>query len=177
MLQAQSRSEQISTAKDQILKIKENGLVIRFDTRSPIIDTLKAKGLNELLDEEVAKLKFQNTKITEAFKSYNFGPVYFSNSEEIEKSREDGTLFAKDLKGNLVKIDINKVCFLNPYRVFLKSLGDFYLGYAVQNYEFENLDKPFPYYVLKKENLFKKSYLDLVYQLQNNFTDFYNKVR
>lgn len=170
--------ESIDKAKEQLLKAKENGVVIRFDTKEPILDSLKANGLTELLNKKLLEKKdFQEEVILAFRENYVFGKVYYSNSEAIVNAKGERTMNVFDLDGGVVRIDPTKVLFINPSQVFLEDLRSYYVGFAVQDFELNNLEKPFPYYVLKREgSLFGKlTYPDMVLKLQSNFSTLSSK--
>lgn len=160
----------LENAKAQLSKAKENGIVIRFDTKEPILDSLKANGLMKLYEKKRKELEDFKLEIIAAFKEkYTYGKVYYSTSDDIVAARGESSFNVFDLDGHAVRVDPNSVLYLNPARVYLKEFRSEYIGFAVQDINFENLEKPFPYVVRRGSFLQKLTYPAMVEKLQFNF--------
>ena len=170
-----SEAQTRSLAKQQLQELKENGIIIRFDTKEFVINGLENKGRLEEAQEvkiELAKLK---SEIIESFKKYyTYSKVYICDSDELTNGKAVKTV--RDLDSNLVSLDTDakKYYVLNPHRVYFEAFGDYHHGFGIVDINLKNIPKPFPYYVMKREGLFflRIPFSAMVLKLQRKFVKF-----
>ncbi len=86
-------------ARNHIKALRDGALLVRLQTRSQSVETLKERGLADKAEELERRQQEENTEYLEAFVTeFDFAPVYFFRSED-SKLIKDGRL--------------NEVTFLN----------------------------------------------------------------
>ena len=164
------------TAKAHLNNIKNNVLLIRLESGNKRYDMLMLEGLTQKAKAFIDRLRLKNQGIIDAFKyNYNFSDYLFFYSEDSEKIKEgdfEKALFNSDLK----RVNKNPSIFyiLDAKGGFFKNFQTSYVGFAVLDKNFKQLEKPFPYYVEKKDGslFFRRSNESMVKILNNNFTNY-----
>jgi len=93
---AQSSNNQM-VAREHILAMKDGALLVRLQTRSQSIETLKDRGMEDKAKQLEERQRNQNLEYVEAFISeFDFAPVYFFRSEDsklVKEGRLDEVVF------------------------------------------------------------------------------------
>ncbi len=165
------RIDKIKDAQNELKKIKSNGLVIAFPTNAPLIDNLRSRGFEEKAKIEEQKVLFYNLRLIEVFKAYSYGPIYYTHTLDLENANQSDELIVNNLDGSKVTVNPNEVLFLNPKKFTVKSQNSSYSGFGVHDKDFNYLNKPFPYFIFKRDGLilFQKTEEQMVQILQNKF--------
>ena len=143
-----SRSGQIMEAKQELSKIKNNGLVVTFNTKQPLIDHFRSAGEETKAQKIENEVKEYNQRITEYFKeTYTYGPVYFTDVATLQSATESGKeLVVKNREGENVIVNPDEVLFLNTKRVYLDTYHANLRGFGVHDKNFKFLKRPFPFF-------------------------------
>lgn len=84
-------------ARTHIMNLKEGALLIRLQTRSKSIETLKERGMGDEAIELERRRRKENTEYVKAFVSeFDFAPVYFFRSEDsglVKEGKLDEVVF------------------------------------------------------------------------------------
>ncbi|MGB6035852.1 MAG: hypothetical protein WBG42_06260 [Cryomorphaceae bacterium] len=84
-------------ARTHIMGLREGALLVRLQTRSQSIETLKERGMEDRADQLEQRQRRENAEYVEAFVSeFDFAPVYFFRSEDsglIKAGRLDEVVF------------------------------------------------------------------------------------
>jgi hypothetical protein len=114
-LDAQAQISNRTRARQQIMGLHDGVLLVRLQTRSKSLETIRERGMDKKADQIEAELKEENEEIMRAFEAeYDFSPVYFFNSEDSEALRrgdyDEVTFF--DFNRDSVDLDLGKTYFL-----------------------------------------------------------------
>lgn len=139
--------------------MKSSALLVRLQTKSKAIDALKERGLEARAAEIQAEQKVKNLKIAQAFKAeFDFCPVYFFYSDDSKHLLDQNWDKVSFLDSNLeldADIKFNGGTFYTAEFTAIdlrtdKSEGTPQLGFGgliMKDSKFNQLEKPFPYYV------------------------------
>jgi hypothetical protein len=134
-------------AVEDVYKIKTNGLVITFKTRKPLLDKLNEMGMTERALEIESEVEAYNRSIKFYFTTYSYGPLYFTNTEDLYNARNSSELIVTDRNGNKVTVNPDEVLYLDTEEVFLEAFGMLSKGFGVHDKNHVYLKRPFPYYI------------------------------
>lgn len=170
----ETRKENWNTSRTNLDKIKNNGLVVTFPTNAPLIEGLESRGLDEKARLEQEEIEKYNAKLVKTFRNYSYGPVFFTNSNDLENANNGDELIVKDINGQLHVLNPSDVLYLNPKRVKMKDHNSTYNGFGIHDKDFKYLDRPFPFFVLKRDGfiIFQKSESQMVDIIQKKFLKF-----
>ncbi len=166
---AYPQSEKLARAKEQLILLKENMLLVRLYTDDNKIQALESKGYKEAAEQARQEQYNENRETLLAFKqTFDFCPVYFfyaSKSEAITEGKLPGNVFDSELKP--VAAEKLKADFF---------IGDFTTtgptklsGFIIKDRFFVELDDPFPFYQRKYV------FFSLVELSRANMMEEYNK--
>ena len=167
-----SRKYRDSLARVYIQDLSEGCLLIRLRTSIKKMEALKARGDTALALNEARMLKLKHLEIISSFKlNYSFSKVYYFYSHHSGKVR------SREFQGILMNEQFEPVdeepdvfLILDPYVVDFTHMNSQQQGLSLLNDRFEQLERPFPYYVRKREALFflRRDYQTMVALLQKN---------
>jgi hypothetical protein len=171
-------------AKRQIKELKEGVLLVRLHTNDAVIAKLKALYEDKARVKKIEELYQQNLSNYKALSTaYNFSEILFFYGRDSDKVR-NGELDNIFLNANLeidtsIHLDRNE-----PF--YILDIGDIYFdhisghmeGVVVLNRAFEQLEKPFPFFVRKRSGMkiIKRTDLDVAVILNRELTEYYNKL-
>ncbi|MGB1241060.1 MAG: hypothetical protein ACPG49_00970 [Chitinophagales bacterium] len=153
------------SAMSNIQKLKEGALLVRLKTRQRTIDAFKDRGYLKMANQVEMKQKTRNQRLMNAFrKNFSFCEVYFFYSEDSEKMRSEmyeGIFLNENLEkdagivlnedfiltaevGNIIKDPVSVDASGNEYAA---TWGMSESLLVIKDANFEQLRRPFPYYV------------------------------
>jgi len=153
------------SAISNIQKLQEGALLVRLKTRQRTIDAFKNSGYLKMANQVEMKQKTRNQRLMNAFrKNFSFCEVYFFYSEDSEKMMEgmyEGIFLDENLEKNariVLKEDFiltAEVGNIIKDRVSVDASGNEYAANSgmsesllvIKDSNFEQLRRPFPYYV------------------------------
>ena len=171
------------TAKRQIKELKEGVLLVRFHTNDAVIAKLKSLHEDKARVKKIEEIYQANLSNYKALTgSYNFSEILFfygRNSDKVREGEYDNIF----LNANL---DIDTSIHLDKNESFyILDIGDIYFdhisghmeGVVVLNSRFEQLEKPFPFFVRKRSGMkiIKRTDQDVAIILNKKLTEFYKK--
>ncbi|MFK7905055.1 MAG: hypothetical protein AB8B69_08020 [Chitinophagales bacterium] len=154
-----------ASAVSNIQKLQKGALLVRLKTRKKTIDAFKNSGYLKMADQVEMKQKAKNQKLMNAFrKNFSFCEVYFFYSEDSEKIMEgeyEGIFLNENLEkdarivlkedfiltaevGSIVKDPVSVDASGNEYAA-TSGMSESVL--IIKDSNFEQLRRPFPYYV------------------------------
>jgi len=148
-------------------------LLVRLRTNQKKIQALVQRGDTSTANKEEKMMKLKHLEIVSAFKlNYSFSNIYFFYSHN------SGRVSSGDLKGVLLDdhlltptdVELNEFLIVDPYFIEFVHMNSHQQGLAVLNKDLVQLERPFPYYVRKREALFflRRDYHTMVAILQKN---------
>ena len=172
------------TGKRQIKELKEGVLLVRLHTNDAVIAKLKSlyedkarvKKIEEYYQKNLSNYKALST-------AYNFSEILFFYGRDSDKVRngELDNIFLNE------KLEIDTSIHLDKDESFyVLDIGDIYFehisghmeGVVVLNSKFEQLQKPFPFFVRKRSGMkiIKRTDLDVALILNKKLTEYYNSL-
>lgn len=132
----------------ELAKIKNNGLVVTFKTRQPLIDHLRAEGEEKKALRIEKKVEDYKQRLTAYFiETYTYGPVYFSDAAALQRATKRGEeLTVINKKGEKVIVNPDEVLFLNPENAYIETFRTTLRGFGVHDKNFVLLKRPFPFF-------------------------------
>ncbi|PCJ23275.1 MAG: hypothetical protein COA97_11945 [Flavobacteriales bacterium] len=199
----EARVEAKIKAKEQVLQLHDGVLLVRLSTRKKSLAAMRKANKNKLADKTENKLRIKNQKIVNAFRvNFNFCPVYFfysDYSKYVRNSQLDNVMFLNDSLqlDSTIKVSSNKylTAELGITEPDTKKYGSttgfesgektttYYggpeitvTGLIIKDEQFEQLRKPFPYYVREFSGLpFYRAIHKMVLIMNNNLQKFYSR--
>ncbi len=168
-------------ASKQIKELKNGVLLVRLMTSENKINLLLKNGKNKAANKLKNDQYEINLEIAQALiKNYNFSDIYFfysSDSQKVKDGNLKGIIKDDSLKNIEVDLTNRNIFVLNSTDVFLESTQSSVIGFSILNAGMEQLKKPFPYYVRKREGslLFKRTYSEMAEVLNARLFDFYKQ--
>jgi len=162
-----------SVAKVHIETVKNGVLLVRLRSNQKLLKALLAKGDTVGEHNKSREIKVKQLEIVNAFKlNYQFSKVLFfysHHSKEVKAKNWNGTILNDELKP--VKFDGTPHLILDPYLVTLTGLDATQNGMSVFDANFKLLEKPFPYYIRKRDGIFflRRDVFSMVSLLDKNF--------
>ncbi|MBL4593567.1 MAG: hypothetical protein JKX68_07110 [Flavobacteriales bacterium] len=191
-------------AENQILDLKNGVLIVRLSTKKKSIAAMRKANKNKLADKTESKLHTRNQHIINAFRTnFNFCPVYFfysDYSKHIKNNQLDSVVFLNDSLQLDFNIKINAKKFLTAElgitepdnkkyssttgiekgektTTYYGGSGVTITGLIMKDQQFEQLRKPFPYYIREFVGLpFHRAIHKMVIKMNNDLKRFYLKV-
>ena len=152
--------------KEHIQNLKNGVLLVKLYTRNNVVDALKERGRDEEAQNIEREQKFKNLAIANAFKNqYHFSPlVYFFYSDDSKK------IMNKEFEDVLMDYNLQKFSSTPPMSLifYVAEFGNTedmdINALVIKDHEFNELRKPFPYYVKTFEGwwIFKRTYNEVV---------------
>ncbi|MEZ4885706.1 MAG: hypothetical protein R3E32_13315 [Chitinophagales bacterium] len=181
-----------ATAISNIQKLQNGALLVRLKTRQNTIDAFKKNGYLKMANQVEMDQKEKNKKLMDAFRqNFNFCKVYFFYSEDSKKILEEtyeGIFLNKNLEkdagivlkedfiltaevGNIVKDHIS----MDPDGTeYAPNSGMSESLLIIKDIEFQQLRRPFPYYVKAEDRFIDKKVAKLNKRL-HRFHEYWNK--
>lgn len=161
-----------SVAKAQLITLQEGMLLVRLRSNLKKLKALENKGDSIGVRNEKRAIRLKQLEIVNAFKlNYDFSEVYFFQSHHSKEVKE-GDFKGIILNDSLEVVDVtpDKFFVLDPYRVEFGSMNTSQSGLSVMNSKFKQLEKPFPYYVRKRDGFFflRRGHFEMVSVFQKN---------
>ena len=170
-------------AQQQVENLKNGTLLVRLHQNTATIKKLKSFYKDKEAMIMTREVREQNLIQYKALTmGYKFSEIVFffgKDSEQIMAGNYKGVFLNSSLEiDTSIIVDEN-----NP--IFILDIGDIYFehmsghqeGFVILNSKFEQLAKPFPFYVRKRSGLaiIKRSELDMALILDKNLTQFYKE--
>jgi len=156
---------QLKASVTNIDFIRKHGILIRLRTNDAALTALRKNGNNETADKLEEKQTTLNNRIIAAFKEqFNFAPVYFFYSRDMENIRKGdySKLYTLDNQpanysgsGNFFMVD--------PYYAVTKSFGSSSTGFTLMDSSSMVMISPMPKPIIKRFGLVYKTYPQLVF--------------
>lgn len=153
-------------SQNDIKNLKNGVVLVKLYTNANKIAALEKQGLNKRAEDEKKKVELEHLEIINAFKKeFKFTNYYFfysNNMNEIKKGDYANVIDSLKQGAHIDKPD-SMVYILDSRSYYSESMASSYLGFSMLNNKGEQLEKPFPYYVRKREALWflRRSYFDL----------------
>jgi hypothetical protein len=171
-------------AKREIIDLREGTLLVRLHTDEAVISKMKQFHKDKERKHKIKEIYERNLAQYKAFSTvYNFSEIvfFFGKDSEKVKGREFENIFLnEELKiDTSIKIDDSKPIFiLDVGDVYFEHMSGHQEGVVIMNSKFEQLQKPFPFYVRKRSGMaiIKRTDLDVALILDQNLTKFYRSV-
>lgn len=157
-LQAQEKSAR-DHARERIMSLHDGVLLVRLQTRSKSIETIRERGMVEKADQMQAELKEKNEEIIHAFeKEYDFSRVFFFQIEDSKAITEGdySEVAFFDFQRDTIDPDLGQTYFLTAEfgRVQSDATDSGFGALIIMNDQFVQLQDPFPSYTRTFETLF-----------------------
>ncbi len=174
-----------ATAFSNIQKLQEGALLVRLKTRQKTIDAFKERGYLKMANQVKEKQKIKNERLVNAFrKNFNFCKVYFfysDDSENVSQKMYEGIFLNENLEKDakvVLKEDFvltaevgNVVSDSNitsaSGREYAANTGMSESLLVIKDSNFEQLRRPFPYYVKAGDRFIDKKVAKLNKRLFN----------
>ena len=160
-------------ARTDIETLKNGALFVRLKTSELKITALKNRGMTKEAEEIRLAQETTNKQIIEAFKKeYKFSKVYFfysNQSTSVKEGNYKGLIFD-------VNMHIDSSFSSDKYLIgeFDESATTQIDAFFIKDKNYEQLKKPFPFYVKQNQALVStRSYEKIVHILNLNFIEFY----
>ena len=171
------------TAKLRVKELKEGVLLVRLHTNDAVIAKLKSLHEDKARVKKIEEIYQANLSNYQALtSSYNFSEILFfyaRNSDKV-RNREFDNIFLNS------KLEIDTSIHIGKNEsFFILDIGDIYFehisghmeGVVVLNRDFEQLQKPFPFFVRKRNGMkiIRRTDMDVAIILNRKLTEFYAK--
>jgi len=173
-------------ARNHINALKSSALLVRLKTKSKTIDALKERGMDERAAEIQAEQKEQNLEIIKAFKGeFNFCKVYFFYSDDskyiMNKQWNQVSFLNENLEADTsIRFDEDIFYTAEFSQVDLrvdKTQGTPQWGFEgliIKDSNFNQLGRPFPFYVRNFNSLpIRKKPSKVVRKMNSRLKEFY----
>lgn len=170
-----TQSQNSADAGKAIKEIKDGVIIVNLIHPQKKIEALYATGQEAEADKLEKKTKQRHKELMLAFeKNYTFSRLLFINSFDIEKLENGDPSVLFDAHNNTETDLPNTYYFVELGITSTQSLD----GFVAKNAQRELLKKPFPYYInqWKALHIKKKTYMQMVIELNDSFTAFYKRV-
>ena len=172
-----------SIAYSHIQRLKNSVLFVRLRTNHLSIQKLEEQRKFKEADYLRAKAERENKSIIQAFKNtFTFCDVHFFLSESTEdvKWRDFDGIFVDDSLQAIPRSPIDEYApfyTLDFGQVYFQTFSEHFEGIAVMDEYFQQLERPFPYFVRKLSGIrvVKRTDEEMVLELQKNLDEFYNQ--
>lgn len=172
-------------AYQQIVNLKKGTLLVRLHKNEAIIKKLKGFHKDKEAKKKAEEVRLLNLEQYNALAAgYKFSKVafFFGKDSKSVKSKSFNNIF---LDANLeidtsITIDENQPIFiLDVGDIYFEHMSGHQEGYVVLNDRFEQLEKPFPFFVRKRSGLtiVKRSELDMALVLDKNLNKFFEEAK
>ena len=166
-------------AAEHARTLKDGKLVIRFRSHTQQKEKLAGTGNERKLEKfELENHRFR-TDILSAFQLFDYADVYYTFSDNFRNMLETGRGEIILLNGSDTTLieNLDGVYFLDPYEVRAESMDKVMVGFTVMDHRGNALQRPFPYYILKRQGslLFRKTYPQMVLELQTKLQQLHQK--
>ena len=167
-----------SIATAQLTELKNGALLVRLRSYQKQLKVFEKRGDSVGLRNEKRKIRLKHLEIVNAFKvEYSFSKVYFFKSHNSSKVKA-GELKNVVLNDSLEPVDFSSSNYYiaDPYRIEFAKMNSSQNGISLMDKKLKQLDKPFPYYVRKRDGVFflRRDMFQMVTVLQKNL-DWYAK--
>jgi len=162
-----------SVARVNIQAVTEGCLLVRLRSDQKKIQALVKRGDTATANKEERKRELKHLEIVSAFNlNYTFSKVYYFYSHHSARVRSGD--FSGVLLDDLltpVELELSQFLIVDPYSIEFVHMNSHQKGLSVLNKDLVQLEKPFPYYVRKREALFflRRDHHTMVKILQKNF--------
>jgi len=141
-----------------------------------VLQAYNELSLNDFLEEQ----ELRHLNIKESFKNlYTFSDFafFYSHDHLAIKAGDYSKVYDHEHMLKDIIVENKNVYILDSRNIRFESMGADQLGYAVKDHNFNQLKKPFPYYVRKREALFflRRDYADMTRILNKNLIEFDKK--
>lgn len=166
------RSYLDSVAKSHVALLKGGVLLVRLQTREKLLASLLDRKDVVEFDKQKKIIALEHLEIVNAVRSnYHFSQYYFfyaHQSNKVKQREFSGVLLNDSLE--VVVDNIQHFHVLDPYEIEFKSMNSHQSGLCVLDCDFVQLEKPFPYYVRKRDALkfLRRDYFQMLQVLQKN---------
>lgn len=143
-------------SRQAIVDLKKGILLVKLYTDSAKIQALHKHYNKKKADAYKAELALKNTDIIKAFESnYTFSRVAYFYSEDQDLIKLGDLKNVKDAAGKSfdIKSSDSNYFILDSRNVYLESMSVDQKGYSILKKDFTALERPFPYYVRKRDAL------------------------
>ena len=170
-------------AYQQISDLKKGTLLVRLHKNESVINKLKGFHKDKEAKQKTEEVKAQNLAYYKALAlGYKFSKIVFFYSEHSEGLKKGS--YQNVFLNPSLEIDTS-ISIDESQPIFILDVGDIYFehmsghqeGYVILTNQFEQLEKPFPFYVRKRSGLaiIKRSELDMAILLDEKLTKFYDE--
>jgi len=141
-----AQNEKLEKAKNELLQLKNNMLLVRVQTDMNKIQALESKGFKKRAEKAKKEQYYKNKELLLAFdQTFDFCPVYFfyaRNSEAITNGELEGVVFDSQLH-EVPAENLKPDYFIGDF----SSTGSTGLtGFILKDRYFVPLEDPFPFY-------------------------------
>lgn len=164
-------------SQSHIININNGIVLVKLYTNKNKIAALEKQGLDKRAEEEKKKVELEHIEIMNAFKKeFKFTQYYFFYSHDLSEIKNGNYSNVIDsLKQNVQITEPDSMVFiLDSRNYYSESMASSFAGFSILNNKGKQLEKPFPYYVRKRDALWflRRSYFDLT-RLMNNQLESY----
>ncbi|KAB1065047.1 hypothetical protein [Salibacter halophilus] len=174
---------QIKSPAEHIKAMKNGTLLVRLHTKENSILMMEVQGQQERADKTFKKQLEKNKAIMTSFKNtFDFAPVlyFFSYDSEKVKNKNFNEVFINEdfkIDPNLNVKDTSNIYIIDVGEVYFRRFGSHMKGIVILDDQFNPLPDEMPVIVRKRDAiaLFRRSYPDMIVELNQNLTEFYNE--
>jgi hypothetical protein len=168
-----------SVTKVHIGTVKNGTLLVRLRSNQKQLNALLKRGDTIGEYNRAREIRLKQLEIVNAFKvKYSFSKVLFfysHHSDQVKAKNWKGIILNDSLEA--IKFDGAQYLILDPYIATLTGLNVTHNGMSVFDADFKLLEKPFPYYIRKRDGVFflRRDVFAMVSLLDKNFNWAANK--
>jgi hypothetical protein len=173
---------QVKSPAEHIKAMKNGTLLVRLHTKENSILMMEVQGQQERADKTFKKQLEKNKAIMTSFKNtFDFAPVlfFFSYDSENVKNKNFNEVFINEdfkIDPNLNVKDTSNIYIIDVGEVYFRRFGSHMKGIVILDDQFNPLPDEMPVIVRKRDAiaLFRRSYPDMIIELNENLNDYYN---
>ncbi|MDR9398397.1 hypothetical protein [Salibacter sp.] len=174
---------QTITPVEHIKAMKNGTLLVRLHTKENSILMMEVQGQQDRADKTYRKQLETNKSIMTSFKNtFDFAPVLFFfsyDSEKISNKNFNDVFVNEDFKidPNIQIRDTSNIYIIDVGEVYFSRFGSHMKGIVILDDQFNSLPDEMPVIVRKRDAiaLFRRSYPDMIIELNENLTQYYNE--
>jgi hypothetical protein len=174
---------QTITPAEHIKAMKNGTLLVRLHTKENSILMMEVQGQQDRADKTYRKQLETNKSIMTSFKNtFGFAPVLFFFSYDSEKisNKDFNDVFVNEdfkIDPNIQIRDTSNIYIIDVGEVYFKRFGSHMKGIVILDDQFNSLPDEMPVIVRKRDAiaLFRRSYPDMIIELNENLTQYYNE--
>lgn len=174
---------QTITPAEHIKAMKNGTLLVRLHTKENSILMMEVQGQQDRADKTYRKQLETNKSIMISFKNtFDFAPVLFFfsyDSEKISNKNFNDVFVNEDFKidPNIQIKDTSNIYIIDVGEVYFKRFGSYMKGIVILDDKFNPLPDELPVIVRKRDAiaLFRRTYPDMITELNENLTEYYNE--